>query len=78
MARPLLRALVDTYNHEKFIEQAIVSFLEQDFPMKDVDDGSTDHTPGILRRDGGSRWELYQAEKTASEILRKDRHWDTG
>lgn len=55
MARPLLSVLVDTYNHEKFIEQAIVSVLEQDFPMKDVeilvvDDGSTDGTPEILKQ----------------------------
>jgi glycosyltransferase involved in cell wall biosynthesis len=54
MARPLLSVLVDTYNHEKFIEQAIVSVLEQDFPMQDVeilvvDDGSTDGTPEILK-----------------------------
>jgi glycosyltransferase involved in cell wall biosynthesis len=54
MARPLLSILVDTYNHEKFIEQAIVSVLEQDFPAEDVevlvvDDGSTDRTPEILK-----------------------------
>jgi cellulose synthase/poly-beta-1,6-N-acetylglucosamine synthase-like glycosyltransferase len=55
MARPLLSVLVDTYNHEKFIEQAIVSVLEQDFPIQDVeilvvDDGSTDRTPEILKK----------------------------
>src|SRR5277367_4103493 len=55
MARPLLSVLVDTYNHEKFIEQAIVSVLEQDFPTKDleilvVDDGSSDRTPEILKK----------------------------
>jgi glycosyltransferase involved in cell wall biosynthesis len=55
MARLLLSVLVDTYNHEKFIEQAIVSVLEQDFPMQNVeilvvDDGSTDRTPEILKK----------------------------
>ena len=55
MARPLLSVLIDTYNHEKFIEQAVVSVLEQDFPMGDteilvVDDGSTDKTRQILRK----------------------------
>jgi glycosyltransferase involved in cell wall biosynthesis len=47
--------LIDTYNHERFIEEAIVSVLEQDFPASEmeilvVDDGSTDRTPEILRK----------------------------
>ena len=47
--------LIDTYNHERFIERAITSVLEQDMPMDDVeilvvDDGSTDGTPDIVRR----------------------------
>jgi len=47
--------LIDTYNHEKFIEQAIVSVLGQDFPAAEreilvVDDGSTDRTPGIVKK----------------------------
>jgi len=49
--------LIDTYNHERFIEQAIVSALEQDFPRSDteilvVDDGSSDRTPEIARKFG--------------------------
>jgi glycosyltransferase involved in cell wall biosynthesis len=45
--------LIDTYNHERFIEEAIVSVLEQDFPPSEteilvVDDGSTDGTPEIV------------------------------
>jgi glycosyltransferase involved in cell wall biosynthesis len=47
--------LIDTYNHERFIERAITSVLEQDMPMDGVeilivDDGSTDRTPDIVRR----------------------------
>ena len=46
---------MDTYNHERFIEQAIVSVLEQDVAEAEreivvVDDGSTDRTPEIVRR----------------------------
>jgi Glycosyl transferase family 2 len=47
--------LIDTYNHERFIEKAINSVLEQDFPAGEreiivVDDGSTDRTPEIVQR----------------------------
>ena len=30
MARPYISVLVDTYNHERYIEEALVSVLEQD------------------------------------------------
>ncbi|MGB2645581.1 MAG: glycosyltransferase [Candidatus Acidiferrum sp.] len=55
MAKPLVSVLIDTYNHERFIEQAIVSALEQDFPAAEreiivVDDGSNDRTPEIIRK----------------------------
>ncbi len=55
MAKSFVSVLIDTYNHERFIEQAIVSALEQDFPAADreiivVDDGSTDHTPEIVKK----------------------------
>ena len=55
MTRPAVSALIDTYNHERCIEQAIVSVLQQDIPARDleiivVDDGSTDHTPDIVRK----------------------------
>jgi Glycosyl transferase family 2 len=47
--------LIDTYNHERFIEKAINSVLEQDFPAAEreiivIDDGSTDRTPEIVQR----------------------------
>jgi len=52
---PYVSVLIDTYNHERFIEYAITSVLTQDMPLDDVeilvvDDGSTDHTPEIVRR----------------------------
>jgi GT2 family glycosyltransferase len=53
VARPFVTALIDTYNHERFITEAIRSVLEEDFPRDEmevlvVDDGSTDRTPEIV------------------------------
>jgi len=55
MSKPFVTALIDTYNHEAFIEKAINSVLDQNFPGVDtevlvVDDGSTDRTPELIRK----------------------------
>src|SRR6202451_2783321 len=55
MKTPAVTVLIDTFNHERFIEEAIVSVLEQDFPATEmeilvVDDGSTDRTPELVRK----------------------------
>src|SRR5260370_24468103 len=55
MSMPFATVLVDTYNHQFFIEDAINSVLYQNFPASEteilvVDDGSTDDTPEIVRK----------------------------
>lgn len=55
MARPFVSVLIDTYNHEHFIDAAIQSVLAQEFSASQreilvVDDGSTDKTPNILKK----------------------------
>jgi hypothetical protein len=55
MTAPFVSVLIDTYNHERFIEEALHSVLAQDFPAAQreiliVDDGSTDKTQEILRK----------------------------
>jgi len=53
--KPLVTALVDTFNHERYIEQALVSVLDQGLSLSEleivvVDDGSADRTPEIIRK----------------------------
>jgi glycosyltransferase involved in cell wall biosynthesis len=55
MSKPFVTILIDTYNHDSFIADAINSVLGQDFEVSEreilvVDDGSTDSTPDIVRR----------------------------
>jgi glycosyltransferase involved in cell wall biosynthesis len=53
--KPLITALVDTYNQERYIEQALVSVVEQGLSPAEleiivVDDGSTDSTQTIVQK----------------------------
>ena len=55
MTKPIVSAVIDTYNQERYIEQAIVSVLEQGLSPSEleivvVDDGSTDNTPAIVQK----------------------------
>jgi glycosyltransferase involved in cell wall biosynthesis len=57
MQKPFISVLIDTYNHERFIEEAVRSVLSQDYPHElreilVVDDGSIDRTPEILAQFG--------------------------
>lgn len=63
---PLVSVLLPSYNHERFIEEAIMSVMEQTYPniqLIVIDDGSTDRSPEIidrLQRKYG--FEYYQQE----------------
>jgi glycosyltransferase involved in cell wall biosynthesis len=53
--RPTVSALIDTFNHEAYIEQSISSVLDQGLSETEleivvIDDGSTDGTQSIVRK----------------------------
>lgn len=55
MSKPFVTALIDTYNQETLVADAIQSVLEQDFLASDfeilvVDDGSTDRTAEVISK----------------------------
>ena len=63
-----------TYNHEKFINKAIESVLEQtysDFELIIVNDGSTDNTENIIKSFTDSRIIYHYQENRGLEYLAK-------
>ena len=53
MEIPLISVIVPMYNVEAYIEECIISLLEQNYPVLEfilVDDGSTDHTAEKIRQ----------------------------
>ncbi len=53
MEEPLVSVLLASYNHEKYVEAAVRSIVEQkgvDFELLVIDDGSSDSSPEILER----------------------------
>jgi glycosyltransferase involved in cell wall biosynthesis len=59
MTAPFFSVLIDAYNYGQYVEQAVSSALDQDFPPEEreilvVDDGSTDDTSSRLLRYGSA------------------------
>jgi len=55
--------IISSYNHERFVESAIRSALNQDYPITEVivvDDGSSDQSPDIIAAFGPSIQALSQ------------------
>jgi alpha-1,3-rhamnosyltransferase len=63
---PKVTVRMSAYNHERYIEQAILSIVNQtyqDFELIVIDDGSKDQTPSILKRlseEHGFRFEAQE------------------
>lgn len=65
---PKISVLMPTYNHARFVEQAIRSVLDQsfgDFEFLIIDDGSVDGTADVVRRIQDSRISFTALERNA-------------
>ena len=73
-AEPLVSVVIPAYNHASYLEQAVRSVLEQDYPRLELivlDDGSTDNTREVLARMPGEfHWET-QANMGQAQTLNK-------
>jgi glycosyltransferase involved in cell wall biosynthesis len=52
-AEPTVSVIIPTYNHERFVEQAVRSVMSQSYPEIEiivVDDGSSDHTVEVIEK----------------------------
>jgi glycosyltransferase involved in cell wall biosynthesis len=71
---PLVTIVTPSLNSERFVEQSILSVLEQDYPRIEyivMDGGSTDGTLGILRKyERRLRWESAPDNGTADAVNR--------
>ncbi|MBM3590851.1 MAG: glycosyltransferase [Alphaproteobacteria bacterium] len=60
---PKISVIISSYNHEKYIAQAIESVLSQsfaDFELLIIDDNSTDNTAGIIKNFKDPRIKFFQ------------------
>ena len=54
MREPLVTVVIPSYNHEKYIKDAVLSVVNQknynNIELIVIDDGSSDNSPAILER----------------------------
>lgn len=74
--------IIPTYNHAKFISEAIESVLNQDYPKEKIeiiviDDGSTDNTKEIVKKYKKVRY-YYQKNQGQASALKRGIQKSTG
>ena len=73
---PLVSIVIPSYNHERYLAEAIDSVLAQDYARIElivIDDGSTDGSPGILKAYGSRfHWEI---QANQGQVATLNRGW---
>lgn len=73
---PLVSIVVPSYNHGRYLKEAIDSILAQDYPHVElivIDDGSTDDSPQILASHAGRFHREYQPNQ--GQVATLNRGW---
>lgn len=76
--QPLVSIVIPAYNHANYLDEAIRSVLNQDYPNIELivlDDGSTDNTREVLAKYGAAfRWETHKNMGQANTL---NKGWQT-
>lgn len=73
---PLVSIVIPSYNHERYLKEAIDSILAQDYPAVElivIDDKSTDSSPAVLKSYGTRfHWEF---QRNQGQVATLNRGW---
>ena len=73
---PLVSIVIPAYNHGAYLDAAIRSILDQDYPHVElivIDDGSTDDTPKVLERYAGQFH--FESQPNSGQVATLNKGW---